>query len=42
LVNQLRPDLFPDSTGAEWSDIFTSPDLYRVRAVEAERAGGDQ
>lgn len=36
LVNQLRPDLFPDSEGKQWSDIFTSPDLYRVRAVESQ------
>ena len=34
LLNQLRPDLFPDSTGAHWTDIFTDPKLYLTAQVE--------
>ena len=34
LLNQLAPTLFPDSTGAHWSDIFTDPKLYQTAAVE--------
>ncbi|MEX2171742.1 MAG: LamG-like jellyroll fold domain-containing protein [Pirellulales bacterium] len=34
LLNQLRPDLFPDSTGTQWTDIFTDPKLYLTAEVE--------
>lgn len=34
LLNQLRPDLFPDSTGAEWTGIFTEPRFYLTDQVE--------
>ncbi|WP_425396416.1 LamG domain-containing protein [Aeoliella sp.] len=34
LLNQLAPDAFPDSSGAEWTDIFTDPKLYQTAAVE--------
>lgn len=34
LLNQLAPELFPDTTGAQWSDIFTDQRLYQTAAVE--------
>ena len=34
LMNQLAPDLFPDSTGAVWTDIFTDPKFCRTADVE--------
>ncbi|HBO43902.1 MAG TPA: hypothetical protein DD670_08225 [Planctomycetaceae bacterium] len=34
LMNQLAPALYPDSTGATWSDIFTDPKFYQTAAVE--------
>ncbi len=34
LLNQLAPELFPDSTGARWTDIFTDQSLYQTAAVE--------
>ena len=46
LLNQLAPTLFPDSTGAAWSDIFTDQRFYQTAAVEtfaisAPPIGGD-
>jgi Concanavalin A-like lectin/glucanases superfamily/Dockerin type I domain len=40
LLNQLAPTLFPDSTGAHWTDIFTDPKLYQTAAVETFSVGG--
>ncbi|HBO45170.1 MAG TPA: hypothetical protein DD670_14835, partial [Planctomycetaceae bacterium] len=34
LMNQLAPHLYPDSTGASWTDIFTDPRFYQTAAVE--------
>lgn len=34
LLNQLAPELFPDSTGVAWTDIFTDPKLYLTSEVE--------
>jgi hypothetical protein len=34
LLNQLSPAQFPDSTGAEWTDIFTDQKLYLTSQVE--------
>lgn len=40
LLNQLSPTLFPDSTGAQWTDIFTDKKLYQTAAVEVFGPGG--
>lgn len=34
LLNQMAPEEFPDSTGSQWTDIFTDPKLYQTAAVE--------
>jgi hypothetical protein len=39
LLNQLNPTLFPDSTGAQWTDIFTDQKLYQTAAVEVFSPG---
>jgi hypothetical protein len=41
LLNQLSPTLFPDSTGAQWTDIFTDQKLYQTAAVETFASNPD-
>jgi hypothetical protein len=40
LLNQLSPTQFPDSTGAQWTDIFSDPKFYQTAAVETFAVGG--